>query len=299
MPEQAFGHKQGELMFNRIHQKLGTAGFIISIVALLAALGGGAYAASGGLTGKQKKEVEKIAKKYAGKPGATGATGSVGPAGAKGDTGTVGANGTNGANGGPGTEGQAGSPGGNGKSVVVATEAKGANCAEGGSSVEVEGSGTKKYVCNGKEGKEGKTGFASELPAGESESGAWSFGAEIEVEEVFSRPIVQTTISFPFTLPAGEGEGATPVAVVYLLEGTAAGSNANCPGTAEAPLAEEGFLCVYASAGSEFEVNYFGAVNPDSATVGAQGAGRHGAILEFKGEPFSKAYGTWAVTARS
>ena len=33
-------------MFDRIHQKLGTAGFVISIVALVAALGGGAYAAS-------------------------------------------------------------------------------------------------------------------------------------------------------------------------------------------------------------------------------------------------------------
>jgi Collagen triple helix repeat (20 copies) len=286
-------------VISRIHGKLGTAGFIISIVALVAALGGGAYAASGGLSGKQKKEVEKIAKKYAGKPGATGATGAAGPAGAKGDTGAAGAAGNDGANGGPGQQGQAGSPGVNGKSVVVATEAKGANCAEGGASVEVEGSGSKKYVCNGKEGKEGKSGFASELPAGETESGAWSFGAEIEVEEEFSRPIVQTTISFPFTLPAGEGEGSTPVAVEYLPEGAAAGSNANCPGTSEAPLAEEGFLCVYASPGSEFEINYFGAVNPNSATTGSAGSGRSGAILEFKAEPFSKAHGTWAVTARA
>ncbi len=95
-------------MLNRIHRRLGTAGFVISIVALIAALGGGAYAASGGLSGKQKKEVEKIAKKYAGKPGATGATGPAGAPGApgakgdkgdKGDPGVNGANGTNGANG--------------------------------------------------------------------------------------------------------------------------------------------------------------------------------------------------------
>jgi hypothetical protein len=94
-------------MISKIHQKLGTAGFIISIVALVAALGGGAYAASGGLTGKQKKEVEKIAKKYAGKPGAVGATGPSGPAGAKGDAGAAGATGTNGTN---GTNGNQGSP---------------------------------------------------------------------------------------------------------------------------------------------------------------------------------------------
>jgi hypothetical protein len=101
-------------MFNRIHQKLGTAGFIISIVALVAALGGGAYAASGGLTGKQKKEVEKIAKSVS-KPGKTGATGATGPAGAagtagaKGDTGATGTAGTNGTNG-VGTPGKEGSP---------------------------------------------------------------------------------------------------------------------------------------------------------------------------------------------
>jgi hypothetical protein len=101
-------------MISRINEKLGTAGFIISIVALVAALGGGAYAASGGLSGKQKKEVEKIAKTYAGKPGkngAAGAAGAVGPAGAKGDAGAkgeTGAAGTAGSNGTDGTDGLTG-----------------------------------------------------------------------------------------------------------------------------------------------------------------------------------------------
>jgi hypothetical protein len=98
-------------VISRIHGRLGTAGFVISIVALVAALGGGAYAASGGLTGKQKKEVEKIAKKYAGKPGATGATGAAGPAGAKGDTGANGAGGLTGPEGTPGPQGPKGEPG--------------------------------------------------------------------------------------------------------------------------------------------------------------------------------------------
>jgi Collagen triple helix repeat (20 copies) len=105
-------------MFNRIHQKLGTAGFIISIIALVAALGGGAYAASGGLTGKQKKEVTKIAqteaKKFAGKTGATGPAGSNGTNGAngaKGDTGAAGAEGKQGTEGKPGKEGPEGEPG--------------------------------------------------------------------------------------------------------------------------------------------------------------------------------------------
>ncbi len=96
-------------MFKRIHQKLGTAGFIIAIVALVAAVGGTALAA-GGLTKQQEKQVTKIAKKYAGKngaPGATGPVGPAGPAGAKGDTGAQGPAGPQGP-GGPG--GPAGSP---------------------------------------------------------------------------------------------------------------------------------------------------------------------------------------------
>jgi hypothetical protein len=103
-------------MFSTIHQKLGTAGFVISIVALVAALGGGAYAASGGLSGKQKKEVEKIAKKYAGKPGATGATGATGPAGAAGTAGTTGAEGKTGQE---GKQGLRGVPGETGFTAVL------------------------------------------------------------------------------------------------------------------------------------------------------------------------------------
>jgi hypothetical protein len=96
-------------MLHRIHQKLGTAGFIISIVALVAALSGGAYAASGGLTGKEKKEVAKIAKKYSGKPGAAG------PAGATGPTGPTGPGGSQGSSGSQGTAGTAGTAGKNGE----------------------------------------------------------------------------------------------------------------------------------------------------------------------------------------
>jgi hypothetical protein len=106
-------------MFQRIHQKLGTAGFIISIVALVAALGGGAYAASNGLNAKQKKEVKNIAKQVAkpGAPGAIGAPGATGPAGqagapgAKGDTGAKGDNGSAGLAGQEGPEGPEGPEG--------------------------------------------------------------------------------------------------------------------------------------------------------------------------------------------
>jgi hypothetical protein len=107
---------KGALMVSTIHQKLGTAGFVLSIVALVAALGGGAYAAGGGLSGRQKKEVEKIAKKYAGKPGATGATGATGPAGAAGTAGGVGPEGKAGPE---GKQGLRGNPGETGFTAVL------------------------------------------------------------------------------------------------------------------------------------------------------------------------------------
>jgi hypothetical protein len=87
-----------------LREPLGTAGLIVAIVALAAALAGGAYAASGALTGKQKKEVEKIARKVGGKaglvrvegtptPGAAGAAGREGTAGKEGVAGKEGARG--------------------------------------------------------------------------------------------------------------------------------------------------------------------------------------------------------------
>jgi hypothetical protein len=64
---------------------------------------GGAYAASGGLTGKQKKEVKSIAKSFqgTGPAGAPGAAGPAGPGGAKGATGKTGDAGGKGATGSP------------------------------------------------------------------------------------------------------------------------------------------------------------------------------------------------------
>ena len=84
--------KGRDKMFSRIHHKLGTAGLVIAIMALILALGGAAYAALPGLNAKQKKEVKKIAKKLV----APGVQGPAGPAGVKGDTGVKGDNGANG-----------------------------------------------------------------------------------------------------------------------------------------------------------------------------------------------------------
>jgi Collagen triple helix repeat (20 copies) len=94
-------------MFSRIHQKLGTAGFVLAILALIVALSGAAYAALPGLNSKQKKEVKKIAKGLV-KPGPPGSPGQAGPAGANGATGDQGASGSAGDT---GPEGKEGPPG--------------------------------------------------------------------------------------------------------------------------------------------------------------------------------------------
>lgn len=90
-------------MLSRIHSKLGTAGLVVAVVALVAALTGAAFAA-GGLTKAQEKQVKKIAKKYAGKPGPVGPQGPKGDQGVKGDQGPKGDTGAPGTPGGPGED---------------------------------------------------------------------------------------------------------------------------------------------------------------------------------------------------
>jgi hypothetical protein len=94
-------------MFSRLRMRSGSAGLIVAILALVVALAGTAFAAAK-LSSVQKKEVVKIAKKYAGKPGKPG---PVGPAGAQGPKGADGAPGQNGKDGKPGEPGKDGKEG--------------------------------------------------------------------------------------------------------------------------------------------------------------------------------------------
>jgi hypothetical protein len=259
-------------MFRRIQQKLGTAGFVISIVALVAALGGGAYAASNGLSGKQKKEVTKIAqteaKKFAGKPGPAGPTGPAGAPGAKGDNGTAGTNGTN---------GTAGTSGTTGKSVEVGTASAG-ECLQGGATVQVGGEpSTKKQVCNG------RTGFTKVLPEGETETGTWSIGQTAP----FYTGLMRAPVSFSIPLEAP----IDGTHVFYVKVGETA--PAACQGgTVEDPVAEPGNLCVYAGAqGPTIEEQQI------ENAQGVAGAGISGAFIQLSAGEEVVALGTWAVTA--
>jgi hypothetical protein len=271
------------MLLSRIHQKLGTASFIISIVALIAALGGGAYAASGGLSGKQKKEVEKIAKKYAGKPGVAGAPGAPGPTGAKGDAGAPGGNGTN------GSPGSSGSPGTDGRSVILVNEEP-ENCVnDEGFTYEVEGSGNGNEVCSSAGG--GGAGLPATLAPEETETGTWA-------TPVFG---LETFVPISFTVPLAADLDATHVVLVPSRppEPTA---EANCnDGVAPAPSASHpeakpGYLCVFKGHFETESESYMSAINKSG--VEASGASTAGAVLTVlsEGAVENHGSGTWAVT---
>jgi hypothetical protein len=253
-------------MVANLRNRFGAAGLVIAVVALVAALAGGAYAASGALTGKQKKEVTNIAKKYA---GAKGDAGAQGPAGANGKDGS---NGSNGSNGAPGKS-------------LVAAEFTGAHagCAEsrGGSEFEVEGSSAKVYACNGKAGKEGSPWTAGgTLPGGATETGTW--GGSAASGGVALLPIA---LAIPLT--------EDPEAILVKPSETKAG----CPGldSEGTPSAEPGKLCVYASTylGTTEEAAFL-----DPSAQFAPGAAPSGAIFSYGcATAQCLTYGTWAVTA--
>jgi hypothetical protein len=198
-------------MFFRLHQKLGTAGLVVAIVALVAALTGAAFAA-GGLTKSQEKRVTAIAKKYAGKKGPKGPKGATGPAG---PAGPAGAPGAAGAKGDPGAAGAKGPTGATGPTGVAGTA--------------------------GATGPTGAAGICSEanpecvMPSGATLRGSWSISpAKLEGGFAFA--------SAPFIM---KYPGETPPTVVHLAEGE---EKEECPGTPEEPEAKPGFVCFYAIA---------------------------------------------------
>jgi hypothetical protein len=248
------------MLKRRLEEPFGKAGLAVAICALVFAMVGGAYAA-GALTSKQKKEVTKIAKKYAGKPGAPGATGPAGPQGAPG---------SNGAKGEPGEAGADGDNGSNGVSPVGTSFAGEANgCKEGG--VKFAGVNTT-VACNG---VKGQTGFVKALPSGESLYGMWAYGATPNDETLFAS---YTSVSF--NIPLGEAPEVGFVLPGEDVEG--------CEGTEEAPTADKGFVCFYASPeGLQSEPVQLIAT-------------KYGVVLTFVKPGAGKAslYGTWAVTAK-
>jgi hypothetical protein len=155
-------------MISRIHDRLGTAGFVLAIVALMVALSGGAYAAQAGLSGKQKKEVKKIAQTEAKKFATAGPPGAPGSNGKDGSNGSNGSNGKDGAPGAVGPQGPQGVPGAPGP--------------------------------QGAQGPKGEPWTPDNtLPAGATETGTWYFASN--GEEVQYAPI-----SFPIPLKKADAD---------------------------------------------------------------------------------------------
>jgi len=191
-------------MFSTLRNRFGIPG-VISVIALVFAMFGGAYAASNSSSGGKATTSAKAKK---GPRGPKGATGPAGPAGAQGPAGPAGAKGdagANGSNGGVGATGPAGLPG-----------AKGATGATGAT---------------------GFAGFTETLPPGKTETGTWA----ANVNPVESSVLHRVPISFPIPLPAPSPEAHFLNAEDTANEAGTGG----CTGSVAQPTAPPGTLCLY------------------------------------------------------
>jgi hypothetical protein len=266
-------------MFSRIHEKLGTAGFVISIVALMVALTGGAYAA-GALNPKVKKQITKESKKFSKKfskqfaiAGAPGAKGDAGTPGAKGDAGTNGTNGSNGTSGTNGANGEAGM------------------CSEANPECALPAGG----VLTGMWGASGSANDfslavisfplrVSPAPTAllEDNLAGHTVGYELKEGEVsLYGPRSLAEISEAL----GNGEDPTP-----LVEEDTAAFQEKCPGSADEPEAQSGFLCIYPG---DRNGTVFSPLSLQSST---QAATEYGITVPWKLED-SQGFvrGTWAA----
>lgn len=257
-------------MRRRLHFSPAT---VIAGLALVFAMTGGAYAAKKYLITSTKQISPSVLKSLRGEAGANGVAGAAGAQGLQGPAGPAGPAGNNGANGEKGLQGEKGAAG-------------------------VQG-------IQGKEGKQGATGatgtsgFTSTLPSGKTETGAWSIYVNTTGA---GGPLALASISFPIPL-AAPGEKKAFFFTAKQVEKKEFGST-GCSGTAEAPTAPAGVLCVYA-AFEHFENTFNEVLRVRGALpTDLQGYATFGAFLNgtsFEGEPNAPALieadGSWAVTA--
>lgn len=236
-------------------------GTLIAFVALIFAVTGGAFAASGssggGTGGKgtarfaRTTTLATTAKSKAKPKAKTGPRGPAGPAGKAGATGAAGPAGTTGPAGPAGPGGPQGPQG-----PAGATGATGAT---------------------GPAGTNGTTGFTEKLPTGKTEMGTWTLSIP-PPNPTISHSFAQTAISF--VIPLAEEP------TVHILAPGA--ETEECPGTAENPKAAEGQLCVYIQVAANLTP---GAISSTSHAFGAVLADT------VDNEVGGLAYGSWAVTA--
>jgi hypothetical protein len=257
-----------KLMFSMLRNRFGIPG-VISVIALVFAMIGGAYAANNSGGGKATASAK-------GKRGPKGPKGAPGPAGAQGPAGANGKDGGQGPQGEPGTDGTS----------VTNEAASGADCGGRGGAKFHVGAGATTFACNGEKGTTGNQGPAGDpwtaggtLPPGATETGSFvSFGTENQG--------ALATVSFGIPLSA-------PIALahMHLINDLNSIPSGCTGGTISIPKADPGNICIYnspLSAGQLIALLPFTGPNEATSTgaVGILG----GVGLE---QPI---FGTYAVT---
>lgn len=245
------------MIFTRFRNRFGIPG-VISVIALVFAMLGGAYAASG----------------PAGPGGGATASATKGPPGKRGPKGPRGKTGATGQQGPAGQQGSAGPPGAKGDSGAAGKD--GIDGVDGTFSTEPLPEGESLTGAWGTSGGEGGT---------EQDISLVPISFPIEV----SPPPLAL---YQFEFSPGESAG------IELLDGSVAFYEAGdpeafedaCPGSAESPEATSGFLCIYQGATTGTVANPFG-----NGTL-SESANSFGLVVPFKMNTGSSSRGSWAVT---
>jgi hypothetical protein len=278
-------------MLSPLRNRFGIPG-VISVIALVFAMLGGAYAASNSSGGKDATASAKA------KKGPRGPRGPQGPAGADGAQGPQGLPGANGKDGTNGTNGTNGAPG---KSVTVTLVDPGEiECnGLGGAIVKQEGAASGTEVCNGEEGVQGPEGdpwtAGGTLPLGETETGAWAWNAGPQ-GQVVEFSAIEFNIPLAAPLAAAKVHYSTDANFAD-FDGAGAGTE-GCTGTSKDPTAPIGHLCVYKAGEDGAPGPFHGIRDPAQQSNLQDGASTAGALIAIEVflPGFGSTWGTWAVT---
>ena len=265
-------------MLSAIRSRLTYANVAVTL-ALVFAMTGGAYAANHYLITSTKQISPKVLKSLKGASGAKGANGANGTNGTAGATGPGGPQGPGGPGGPGGRAGPKGEPGAPG--------------------------------APGKNGENGTTGFTKTLPSKMTETGTWSFAGN---GEGYNLPSISFNIPLATALSGAavhyiNSAGKEVMEQPEGSEEVELKSSTNCHGTADAPTADPGNLCVYekealglhehsvfGTQGSE--TSHFAPIRTAGVNNSNLGSGVSGAELFFGFNTTTDlGAGTWAVTA--
>jgi hypothetical protein len=275
-------------MLSPLRNRFGIPG-VISVVALVFAMFGGAYAASSNSGGKATAS----AKAKKGPRGPKGATGPAGPAGPQGPAGANGKDGASGVNGNDGAPGAPGGPGAPGKTVLSGAGAPTPAIGTDGDfyirtttsdlyGPKTAGSWGASTSLKGASGPAGSPWtLDGTLPSGATETGIF-YAYDYDGNQQESAPV-----SFNVPLP-----GVIDSSHVALGPSPACDDEELPAASAANPEADPGYFCVFPSASSELSLVQF------SQAGGGGSIGTTGVLLEAAGPVGSHVFkGTWAVTA--